>query len=70
MLRHNTFVCHACGIVIWIVTALVACGPRTPPFPVRGAVTLDGQPTASGEIPFNIPARGSIGPIPVRSGSF
>lgn len=65
MLRHNTFVCHACGIVIWIVTALVAV-------PARRHCRFEAQSrsTASGEIPFNIPARGSIGPIPVRSGSF
>ncbi len=55
---------------IVIAASLVACSAPKPQFPVSGTVTLDGQPMASGEIHFTIPAKGSIELIPVRSGSF
>lgn len=70
MRQRNTFICRAFGIAISIVIAVPACAPAKPAFPVRGSVKLDGQPMASGEIHFKIPAKGSIEPITVRSGSF
>jgi hypothetical protein len=70
MFPRDTLICRACGVGFSIVIAVLACAPAKPAFPVRGSVTLDGQPMASGEIHFKIPAKGSIEPITVRSGSF
>jgi hypothetical protein len=58
------------GMLAWLAIGFAGCGSQAPSFPVRGTVTLDGQPMATGEIHFKIPAKGSIEPITVRSGSF
>ena len=55
---------------IVIAASLVACSAPKPQFPVSGTVTLDGQPMASGEVHFKIPAAGSIEQQVVRNGSF
>ena len=58
------------GMLAWLAIGFAGCGSQAPNFPVRGTVMLDGQPMATGEIHFKIPAKGSIEPITVRSGSF
>ena len=70
MLRRVKRIECASVLFITIASALVACSPTQPRYPVRGTVELDGRPMDVGEVHFTIPAKGSIELIPVRSGSF
>lgn len=62
------------GALLLGLLAIAGCGPTSqkdiPTVPVRGTVTLDGQPMADGEIVFTTVAEGYRASLPVKNGSF
>lgn len=54
--------------LLFVSTACKPAGPKL--YPVKGTVTLDGQPLQSGTIYFKTIATGAIDPLPVKDGQF
>ena len=62
------------SLAVALVVFGIGCGPSEPKgpklFPVKGSVTLDGNPMESGEVIFTAPGNASVSTFEVKGGSF
>ncbi|WP_425614166.1 hypothetical protein NA78x_004027 [Anatilimnocola sp. NA78] len=63
----------ACWLSLLLLTACLGIGcakKEAPVFPVKGTVTLDGNPLSEGTVYFKTLAEGKVEAMPVKDGKF